>query len=144
MISEDQIKNLIKVATLARQHAFIFRTKSKVGAAVLTSDNQIFIGTNIDGLVSGQGSCAEIVALNNSAANGCYQIKAICVVSRDSRFPCGCCLQHLTLFSQVDDTDIEVIAADTKGIYKTTKLSSLLPFPAKSIAVDLKIKKYQQ
>jgi cytidine deaminase len=113
MIPQNQIKELISTALKARQHAFIFRTKSKVGAAVLTADDQIFIGANIDGLVGGQGSCAEIVALNNSAANGYYQIKAICVVSRDCRFPCGCCLQHLTLFSQVNDADIQIIAADT-------------------------------
>ena len=50
-----------------------------VGAAVLTSDDQIFSGINIENAAYPAGTCAERVALGNAISQGHTNSKAIAV-----------------------------------------------------------------
>ena len=143
-LTKDEINLMIKTAIETEKNAFLFKSKHAFGSAVLTTDGNIYGGCNIDGVISSQGSCAEVVALNNAVANGKYNIKAILVIDENEFvFPCGSCLQYLGQFFQTTNIDIEVVAAKENGEYKVKKLSQLLPTMYLSSSFDSKLKKYR-
>ena len=61
------------------RHATCPYSNYSVGAAVLTSDDQIFSGINIENAAYPAGTCAERVALGNAISQGHTQFKAIAV-----------------------------------------------------------------
>lgn len=126
MLSPQEIDQLRRTASEARANAFVHRTGFALGAAVLTSDGQYFGGCNIESVISGLGVCAEISAMDHAVIHGHYQFKALAVFGPHLIFPCGACLQYLSLFSQVSGQDVFVVAiSDTES--KIELLSTLLP-----------------
>lgn len=114
---------MIAVAKQVRESAFVPESKHKVGAAVMTKTGQIFGGCNIDGVISGTGSCAERVAINTAVASGEVKFKALVVVDEEKSFPCGYCLQYLMQFTN----DCVIVASDLDGKFKKSSLKKLLP-----------------
>lgn len=127
MLTTEEIENLIKAAREVKENAMAFKSKKMVGAAVLTRDGHIFAGCNIDGLMSGQGSCAEENAVNTAVGQGEYVIRAVCVYADELLYPCGSCLQYLSQFAQVAGFDPEIVLVSAKGEQKTDFLDRLLP-----------------
>lgn len=141
MPSKDEIKLMVNEAVKAEKNSFIFKSKYAIGASVLTESGKVFSGCNIDGVISSQGMCAEVVAINNAVTHGEYAFRAVLVFNQKGFFfPCGSCLQYLNQFSQVNDRDIEIIVVKKKGEYKLEKLSRLLPKGYKSASFDEKLK----
>lgn len=127
MISQPQIDRLIEVALDHRRRSFLVRSRHRIGAAVLTSDDQIYGGCIIQSIISGLGVCAERAAIDHAVVNGHCLFKAIAVVDRRPIFPCGVCLQYLLQFYQINHQDIDVICSDLHGNYQITSLLKLLP-----------------
>lgn len=127
-LKDEEIRQLIAVASKTRLNAFCHRSKHKIGASVLTVSGEIFGGCNVESVISGLGTCAERCAIDNAVAHGHYSFRALCCV--DSRLTpcCGACLQYLTLFSQVVDDEVYLVNADTDGNFEVDKLSQALPF----------------
>lgn len=121
MISTEETQKLVLKASEARKNAYIY-SAIPVGAAIMTENGEIFQGCNIETTISGLGTCAERVAVDSAVVAGQTKFKAIAVVSEDSFFPCGVCLQYLTTFT----SEIDIIASNGKG-FKIKKLSDLLP-----------------
>ncbi len=143
MLTSEEINKMLKAAMEAEANAFIFKSNHAFGAAVMTTEGEVFGGCNIDGVISSLGICAEMNAMNHAAIHGKYQFKAILVVDEEEYvFPCGTCLQYLTQFSQTNDFDIEVVSAKENGEYKAKKLSELLPNKYLSISFDEKLKTF--
>jgi len=98
-----------------------------VGAAVLTLENKIFNGCNVENASYGGSICAERSAILKAVSEGYKKFKAIAVVT-DSHGkavpPCGICLQVISEFC---DPDADIILATPKRIERTYKLSELLP-----------------
>jgi len=144
MLTKEEIKKTVKIAKSFRENAFVPRSGHKVGACVLTVGGEYFGGCNIESVVSGEGACAEKVAINNAAANGKYEFRALAVVDQEQIFPCGSCLQYLLQFYQINNQDIPIVIADVQGNYQIKNLKEFLPYGYISKALSEKLKKYHR
>ena len=143
MLTKDEILDLIKIATEFRQKSFLVRSKHRIGASVLISDEECYGGCLIESVITGLGVCAERSAINHAITHGKYQIKAICVVDTTQTYPCGACLQYLMQFYQINNKDIDVVISDIRGAYKITSLKNLLPHGYLTKKHLTSLKKYQ-
>ena len=125
MISEIQIKELIVSAVEARENAYAPFSKFKVGAALLTKNNNIYCGCNVENSSYGGTICAERVAACTAVANGEKVFDAIAIVydKKELAMPCGICRQFLYEFNP----ELIIISANLTGGFETKKLSELLP-----------------
>ena len=121
----NDIKNkLITEATKVRLAAYAPYSKFLVGAAILSSDGEIFTGANFENVSFGAGVCAERVALGQALSKRKRSFTAICVCGKDANItPCGICRQSLSEFG-----DMDVICTNFDGSeVREYKLSDLLP-----------------
>lgn len=118
-------KELIGLAKLAYQNSYSPYSKSKVGAALLTSRGNVYTGCNIENASYGLSVCAEGVAVYNAVSRGERKFLKIAIASNQRRefSPCGACRQVLAEFNP----KIEVIWLDHKGKSHSAKLPQLLP-----------------
>lgn len=98
-------------------------SKANVGAAVETSDGQLFMGCNVENASYGGTVCAERIAIWKAVSEGHRKMKRIYVYTQDGWPPCGMCLQVMTEFA---DGNLEVTFGDQKGKETTKKLNELL------------------
>lgn len=117
-------KELISKALAAKERAYVPYSNFHVGAAVLTEDNEIFTGCNIEIASYSPTICAERTAIFKAVSEGHKKIKAIAVVGDASHtFPCGVCRQVIREFG----SDATVIVANSENDYKEFSLEELLP-----------------
>lgn len=97
-----------------------------VGAALLTADDKVYTGANIETSSYSLTICAERTAVFNAVLEGERKFKAIAIASDAEGFcpPCGACRQVLNDLCG----DILVIMSDRNGNLKEMRLSELLPF----------------
>lgn len=121
------IKNLIEKAIEAKQYSYSPYSKFRVGAALLTLEDEIITGSNIENASYGLTICAERVAIFKAYSEGKRKFKAIAISSDDANFcsPCGACRQIIWELCG----DIDVILIDGNKNTKTFKASEFLPFP---------------
>jgi cytidine deaminase len=127
MITKEEIKTLIEIASETRKHAVAIKSGHGLGAAIMTMEGEKFGGCNIEGVISSLGVCAEMAAIDHAVVHGKYKFKALAVVDDVITWPCGACLQYLTQFYQFNEEKIEIIAANEKGEYEIKNLDELLP-----------------
>ncbi len=132
MITDTEKNQLLTTALEARKNAFSHRSLHNFGAAVLTTDGQVFGGCNTESAISGLGLCAERSAMDHAVIHGKYEFKALLVVDGTAAYPCGACLQYLCLFSQINSQDIEIYVSDLDGNFQMKLLSELLPLGYKT------------
>lgn len=115
---------LINAARKAREFAQAKYSHFKVGAAIITDEDEIFTGCNVESSSYGLTICAERVALTKALSEGRVNFKAIAIVAKDDAFcpPCGACRQ--LLFDYAPDIDVILTNGKEKQIYK---LKELLP-----------------
>lgn len=118
--------DLIEEAIKFIRRAYSPYSHFKIGAAVLTSDNKIYGGCNIECASFSLTVCAERVAATKALSEGKKKIKAVAIATQNKKFafPCGACLQFLSEFA-VPGT--EIILIQSKDKYKIVSLNSLLP-----------------
>ena len=126
MITEHEISQLVSEARALRGRAFIVHGHA-VGAAVLTTDREIFGGCNVESHLSGLGRCAEMVAIEHAITHGKKEFCALAVADEYITFPCGACLQFLLQFSRGNGAGVVVIAAHNNGTIQIKTLAELLP-----------------
>ena len=120
------IKKLIDEAVEARNKAYTPYSKFKVGAAVLTKNNMVFQGCNIENASYGLTNCAERTAIFKAVSEGENRFEAIAIVGeKDGPIsPCGACRQVIAEFC---DENTKIILANLKGDYVETSITELLP-----------------
>ena len=125
MISQN-FEKLFKEAKIVRQKAHVPYSNFKVGAAILTEDNHIIVGCNVENAAYPQSQCAEATAIGNMVSQGRIKIKEILVVGSGSLLcsPCGACRQRIREFASLK-TPIHMCSV-TKHL-KTLTLEELLP-----------------
>jgi len=117
------MEKLIDAARLAQKNSHAPYSNYKVGAAVLTEDDTIISGCNVESSSYGLTCCAERVALYSAISNGHNKFKALAVITKDGGTPCGACRQVIWDLCG----DIPIYISDENGkIYKTTS-KELLP-----------------
>ncbi len=120
-----EIKKLIKAAQKASEYSYSPYSKYKVGAALLTKNEKIYTGTNIENASFPAGICAERVALFDAVKNGEKEFEALAIYAEGENFPfpCGICRQVISEFTR----DIQVIIAKSEDEYVVKNISVLLP-----------------
>ena len=115
---------LIKQAKKAQSYSQARYSDFQVGAAILTHDNQIFTGCNIESASYSLTICAERVALTKALSEGYTRFKSIAIIGpgEDICSPCGACRQMLYDYAP----EINVIMTQ-RGELKIYPLKELLP-----------------
>jgi cytidine deaminase len=123
-LTHEQQTQLMAAAKASIRHAYMPYSNYSVGAAVLTLDDQIFSGINIENAAYPAGTCAERVALGNAISQGHTQFKAIAVFSPKGEIsPCGICRQFISEFGP----DIQILF-HWQGQLQQVAIKELLPF----------------
>ncbi len=122
-------EELVCKAIEARDLSYSPYSKFAVGAAILTSDGEVYLGTNIENASYGLAMCAERNALYNAYCHGVAQedIEALAIVA-DTKLPvspCGACRQ---VISELFPSDKPIFLANLKGDIKETSVEELLPY----------------
>ena len=118
----DLIKNAIK----AQKNAQAKYSHFYVGCALLTDNNQIFLGCNIESAAYPSTMCAERVAIYSAIAQGINKFKAIAIVSKEGAKPCGPCRQ--IIHEYLGNIPIYVSSGKDES-YETHTIKELLPYP---------------
>jgi cytidine deaminase len=124
-------KELIRIATKARERAYAPYSHFSVGAALLTKSGRVFQGANIENVSFRLTMCAEQAAVCAALAEGERDFVEIAVVadSKEPVVPCGACRQVLAEFSP----EMKIVMSNLDGRSQTLNLSELLPRPRQGI-----------
>ncbi|MDD3414131.1 MAG: cytidine deaminase [Lachnospiraceae bacterium] len=128
MISD---KDIIRAALDARKKAYAPYSKFYVGAALVTQNNKIFTGCNIENSSYGATNCAERTAIFKAISEGEKKFTSIAIAGgkklnpESYAFPCGICRQVMREFT--NPKDFRVIVAVSEENYKVYTLEQLLP-----------------
>ena len=141
-MNDKQKNKLVNAAMDAAKNAFVLTTNTKTGAAILTLEDEIYVGCNVQSVISGLGTCAERCAIYNAVAHGKYNFKAIAVYFPIEKTvkPCGVCLQLIYEFSEVVDKDIELLLVNNNNDVVETTIHTIFPdgYGPRSSGKDLK------
>lgn len=126
-ITESQQKKLIEGANQALINAYAPYSHFRVGAAVLTTKGNIFLGCNVENSSYGLSMCAERNAIANAImgeGRDKIKIKAIAVANSQNVpcSPCGACRQVIWEFGQ----NTKVIFWGNQG-WRNSTIEELLP-----------------
>lgn len=119
-------QQLIQEAIKVRVHAYVPYSTFKVGAALLTHDDKVYHGCNVENASFGLTNCAERTAIFKAVSEGVKQFKAIAVVA-DTKGPvppCGACRQVLFEFCE---KEMVVYLSNLNGNVTVTTVGELLP-----------------
>lgn len=118
-------KELLKKAMEAKEYAYVPYSNFRVGAAVLTKNNKVYKGCNIECASFGGTNCAERTALFKAVSEGEKEIEAIAVTSDSDQytFPCGICRQVIREFGN----NMKIIVGKSNGEFETYTMEELLP-----------------
>ena len=121
-------RSLVEQARRSALNSYSPYSRYRVGAALLTSDGQVFKGANIENASYPVSNCAEVTAVNTAAAAGVRKIDTVAVAcldadSIDESYPCGRCRQAMNEFGVE-----KVLVAAGSGPHREHALSELLPY----------------
>ena len=122
----NDYNQLVKSAIEAKSKAQPIYSNFYVGAAVLTKDNKVYPGCNIESSSYSLTICAERTAIFKAVSEGERNFKAIAVAADTDEFisPCGACRQVISDLCG----EIDVVLINSKGDFTIKKTSELLPF----------------
>lgn len=131
MTPDIPIKDLIESAMKAREKAYAPYSEFFVGAALLSADDRIYTGCNIENAAYGATNCAERTAIYKAVSEGKQKFQAIAIVGGTGGdvlqycVPCGSCRQVMCEFAV--PSDFYIIVAKNTVDYKIYTLDQLLP-----------------
>ncbi|MFJ5623097.1 cytidine deaminase [Peribacillus loiseleuriae] len=117
---------LVKEAIKARESAYTPYSKFNVGAAVLSGNDKVFLGCNIENASYGLTNCAERTAIFKAVSDKETEMKAIAIVADTDGpvSPCGACRQVIAEFA---NKDTKIYLANLIGDIHETTIEQLLP-----------------
>ena len=118
-------EKLVQHAIDAYNKAICPYSNYAVGAVVLTSDNKIISGFNIESKAYPTTLCAERVAIFSALSQGYNEFISLAVVTIDGGTPCGGCRQIIHEFAG----NIPIIISNTEKKILKTMTKDLLPYP---------------
>jgi cytidine deaminase len=116
---------LMQLAKEAATKAYVPYSQFPVGAALETSDGQIFTGCNVENASYGLARCAEQTAIQKMVSEGARKFTRIAVFTHASppSSPCGACRQILFEFGR----DARVIMTNHHNEVLEMTVRELLP-----------------
>ena len=118
-------EKLIKHALTAQNRAAAPYSQYQVGSAILTEDNTVILGCNVESKAYPTTLCAERVAIFSAIAQGHRKFSAMALVTEDGAFPCGSCRQIIHEYAG----NIPIYISNGSNEYITKTISELLPYP---------------
>lgn len=120
---------LVEKCYEAASKAYTPYSKYKVGCALLTHDDQIITGCNIENASFGLTNCAERTAIFKAVSAGTNKFKAVVVSTRDGGSCCGACRQVLREFIHPNEmVPIVVMKQQDNTVHCVTHIDELLPW----------------
>lgn len=125
------VKELIRQAIGAMEHAYTPYSNFRVGAALLGSSGKIYQGCNIENAAYTPCNCAERTAFFKAVSEGTKEFEAICIVGgkdgilTEFTAPCGVCRQVMMEFC--DPYKFQIILATDEEHYQIFTLKEMLP-----------------
>lgn len=117
-------KELLQLASQARNHAYAPYSKFQVGAALLATNGEVFTGCNVENASYGLANCAERTAVFKAVSEGIRTFSAIAISVPGGGSPCGACRQVLNEFNP----KLTIYLGDEHGtLIRETLLNELLP-----------------
>ncbi len=125
MIDEATTDRLIEAARLAQQRAYCPYSHFPVGAAILTNQDKIILGCNVENASYGLTICAERNAMTRCVTDAAGEPIAIAIVGNTTApiSPCGACRQFLAEFNP----EMTVVCEGTSGGRFVSTVRELLP-----------------
>jgi cytidine deaminase len=125
-ISSQKRERLLKAARIAMRNAYAPYSEFKVGAAVLMTSGEVFLGCNVENASYGMTNCAERTAIFAAVAKlgPKLEVRAVAVVNHKGVpcSPCGACRQVIYEFGP----KATIFFLSAKG-WKETTITDLLP-----------------
>jgi len=121
--------NIFKQLIEIQKNSYSPYSKYPVSAILVSNDEQLFSGVNIENASFGLTVCAERNALAlaiNSGVKNFKELHILCANTEVFGVPCGACRQVLTEFCFKND--LNIYSYNKYGEFKITKLSTILPF----------------
>lgn len=117
---------LARLAIEAKKYSHAPYSNFHVGAALLTKDNVVITGCNIESSSYSLTICAERTAIFKAFSDNIKSFKAIAIASDDPGFcpPCGACRQVISELCG----NIDVVLVNHNEEIRVLKISELLPF----------------
>lgn len=120
-------EELLEQAFEAQKNAYAPYSNFHVGAAVLTADDHVVLGANVENASYPAGACAEATALNAAYSLGYRKddIKMIAITSHGDTpaRPCGKCRQ---IIRELAGKQVPIILSNRNETVETT-IEVLLP-----------------
>ena len=130
-LSESEREELIACALEARDRAYAPYSRFAVGAAIMSTDREIYTGCNVENSSFGATNCAERTAIFKAVSEGTKDFMAIAICGGPMGqpvsgicTPCGICRQVLSEFCS---PDMPVILLTGEESYEEHSLGELLP-----------------
>ncbi len=119
------MENVLEILRKEKENALAIYSNFRVAAVLVTEDNEIFTGINIESSSYGLTICAERVALFKALSEGHRRFKEIHILSdaKQPVSPCGACRQVLMDYAP----DIQVVMYGNDGEKERCSLKELLP-----------------
>lgn len=130
-LSEKQIEILVTGALSARKSAYAPYSGYAVGAALMTAEDKVYLGGNIENASYGATNCAERTAFFKAVSEGERRFAAIAIAGGivgetpvDYAYPCGICRQVMQEFC---GPDFLIFVVKSEADYQVYTLRELLP-----------------
>lgn len=126
-ISVGQFEELRARSVEAKSVAYCPYSNFRVGCALLTADDSIVTGANVENASYPVGTCAERVAIGKAVTEGHrgkYKVIAVATDISPPASPCGMCRQFIREFC---DLTMPILMFDQNLDYVVLRLEDLLP-----------------
>ena len=118
---------LIDLAVGVSQQAYVPYSHFPVSAVLVTKDDQIYTGVNIENASFGLTNCGERTAIFKAVSEGARSFKELIVYGQTEKpiSPCGACRQVMAEFFE-PDLPVTLVSKDKSTVVMTVK--ELLPY----------------
>lgn len=118
---------LIDLAVEVSQQAYVPYSHFLVSAVLVTKDDQIYTGVNIENASFGLTNCGERTAIFKAVSEGARSFKELIVYGQTEKpiSPCGACRQVMAEFFE-PDLPVTLVSKDKSTVVMTVK--ELLPY----------------
>ena len=118
---------LIDLAVEVSQQAYVPYSHFPVSAVLVTKDDQIYTGVDIENASFGLTNCGERTAIFKAVSEGARSFKELIVYGQTEKpiSPCGACRQVMAEFFE-PDLPVTLVSKDKSTVVMTVK--ELLPY----------------
>ena len=118
---------LINLVVEVSQHAYVPYSHFPVSAVLVTKDDQIYTGVNIENASFGLTNCGERTAIFKAVSEGAREFKELIIYGQTEKpiSPCGACRQVMAEFFE-PNLPVTLVSKDKSTVVMTVK--ELLPY----------------